>query len=279
MISMKFPAFDPIELKNDIEVGITNLSLMKIVPNKEQPRKNFDNISLEELSLSIRQYGVLQPIIVKKLDENKYQIIAGERRWRASVLAGLKEIPAIVKTNDYQNNMAISLIENIQREELNPIELSEAFYELNTTHGLSHEVIATMMGKQRATVTNLLRLLNLCLYVRELLASGKLDIGHAKALLPLSAEQQIMFANRIIENGLTVRDVEKLVQLYKVPQSQKSKISLYTNLEKVQEWERTLSKNLSTKVAVKINEKGVGRVVINIESTKEIEWLIKKFEN
>jgi len=178
---MKFPAFEPIDLKNNVDAfSVEELYLSKITPDKNQPRKNFHEIALEELASSIKQHGVIQPIIVRQLDAESYQIIAGERRWRASRIAGLKVIPAIVKTNEAQENVAISLIENIQREELNPIELAEAFYKLNKNHELSHEAIAAMVGKSRATVTNLLRLLNLSNEVRVLLVEGQLEMGHAR---------------------------------------------------------------------------------------------------
>lgn len=277
VVNMKFPAFEPIDLKKNIDAfSVEEIYLSKITPDPNQPRKNFDEIALEELALSIKQNGIIQPIIVRKLEADRYQIIAGERRWRASKQAGLKAIPAVIKKNDeIQENMAISLIENIQREELNPVELAESLYGLNKNHGLSHEAIAVMVGKSRASVTNLLRLLSLSKDVRELLARGQIEIGHAKALLSLSSEQQFMLAQKIIDKKLTVRDVERLVQLTKYPQEKKP--MPYAN--EVEAWVKKLSRSLSSKVAININERGKGKVIINFASPEEVDWLVSCLEN
>lgn len=273
---MKFPAFSAIALKNDAEMlEIFELSLCQIIPDRDQPRKSFDEKSLTDLASSIKQHGIIQPIIVKKIDDEKYQIIAGERRWRASNLAGLQKIPVIVKQDDVQGNIAISIIENIQRENLNPIELAEALYKLNRDHCLSHEAIASMVGRNRATVTNLLRLLNLSPNVKDMLIAGKLEMGHARALLTLSTEQQIFLANKIIEKNLSVRDSEKLTQLHKFPERKKQ--SVYS--EVVDSWVKKLSKSFSSKISVKINEKGEGRMIIYFTSPNEIDWLIERLEN
>lgn len=273
---MKFPAFEPIDLKYNVDAfSVEEIYLSKITPDKNQPRKKFHETALEELACSIKQHGVIQPIIVRQFDAESYQIIAGERRWRASCIAGLKVIPAIVKTNEAQENMAVSLIENIQREELNPIELAEAFYKLNKNHELSHEAIAAMVGKSRTTVTNLLRLLNLSNEVRALLVEGQLEMGHARALLTLPAVPQRALAQKIVERSLTVRDAERLVQLRK--QSKVKKTAPYAR--EVSAWIRKLSRNLSSKVAVNINEKGKGKVVIYFSSPDEVDCLVEHFEN
>ena len=268
---MKFPAFEPIDLKNNVDsVSVEELLLSQVYPNPDQPRKHFQEFVLKELADSIKQYGVIQPIIVSKVDSNHYQIIAGERRWRASNLAGLTVIPAIIQTNNTEKNVAISLIENIQREELNPIELAQAFEKLSHEHGLSHEAIASMLGKSRTTVTNLLRLLNLTVEVRDLLVVGKLDMGHARALLMLPSDQQIILARKIIEDNLTVRSAEKLVQLKKNPKKQKT--SRYD--DQVQDWVADLSKALSANVEININSRGEGRVVIHFQSPGEVDTLV-----
>lgn len=271
---MKFPAFEPIDLKNNVDTfSVVELFLTQVSPDPNQPRKNFHEGALEELASSIKQHGVIQPIIVKQCDTtDKYQIIAGERRWRASQMAGLEVIPAIIQTNKAHEDVAISLIENIQREELNPIELAEAFYQLTKDHNLSHEAIATMVGKSRATVTNLLRLLNLSKDVRDLLVNGKLEMGHARCLLTLPSEQQSMLAQKIVEKNLTVRDAERLVQLCKLPNEKK--IQPYAN--EVNSWVKKLSNSLSSKVAVNINEKGEGKVVIHFSSPDEVDWLVEQ---
>lgn len=269
---MKFRAFEPINLKEEDNIGLKEISLSQIFPNTDQPRKNFDVITLQELSASIKQYGVLQPIIVKAVTKDLYQIIAGERRWRASKLAELNTIPAIVKKNSPQENSAISLIENIQRDQLNPIELAESFQELNESHQMSHEAIAQMLGKSRATVTNLLRLLSLAPTVRKLLIGSKLEMGHARALLTLPAEKQIILAQKIVEKQLSVRDTEKLVQQLKSQRGEKS----IPYADEVDQWVKKMSQALSSKVSVKINERGEGRVVIHFGSPEEMDWLAEQ---
>lgn len=277
LANMKFPAFEPIDLKNNVDTFcVKEIFLSKISPDPNQPRKNFDGIALEELACSIKQHGVIQPIIVKQLDVEHYQIIAGERRWRASQIAGLTIIPSIIQKNsEVQENVIISLIENIQREELNPIELAESFYKLNKNHKLSHEAIATMVGKSRATVTNLLRLLNLSKEVRVLLINGLLEMGHARALLALPPEQQIALAQKIIEKKLTVRDAERLVQLSKQPREKKA----MPYASEVNTWVSKLSRSLSSKVAININERGEGKVVIHFTSSDEVDRLVDRFED
>ncbi len=275
---MKFPAFEPIDLKSNVGAfSVEEINLLKISPDKNQPRKSFDEVALEELASSIKQHGVIQPIIVKQIDVERYQIIVGERRWRAAQIAGLAVIPSIVqKDKEIQENVAISLIENIQREELNPIELAESFYKLNKNYKLSHETIATMVGKSRATITNLLRLLNLSIEVRGMLIDGLLEMGHARALLTLPSEQQSALAQRIVENKLTVRDAERLVQLRRKPLGVK-KATPYAG--EADSWSKKLSQQLSSTVVVSINKKGEGKVVIHFASPEEAERLIHTILN
>jgi len=271
---MKFPAFEPIDMRNNVDTfSVEEIYLSKITPDPNQPRKFFHEDALEELASSIKQHGVIQPIIVRKRDVEGYQIVAGERRWRASHIAGLEVIPAIVQTREAQENLAISLIENIQREDLNPIELAESFYKLNKNHELSHEAIAVMVGKSRATVTNLLRLLNLSEEVRALLIEGHLEMGHARALLTLPPEQQTALAQKIVKKKLTVRDAERLVQLSKQPKA----IKATPFAVEVDTWIRQLSRSLPSKVAVNINERGEGKVVIHFSSPDEVDWLVEHF--
>ncbi|HEY2566766.1 MAG TPA: ParB/RepB/Spo0J family partition protein [Candidatus Aquirickettsiella sp.] len=269
---MRFPAFDAINLKQSIDtLLVDNLRLEHIVPDENQPRKKFHEDLLQELASSIKQYGVIQPILVRQIGIEKYQIIAGERRWRASQLAELEMIPAIVKTDKIKDDVAISLIENIQRKELNPVELAEAFYQLNNIHGLSHESIGIMVGKSRATITNFLRLLNLSTEIRNLLIDGKLEMGHARSLLTLPLEQQSIFAYKIIEKNLTVRDAEKIVQVFKAPLK---KNKLYDT--EISVWVGKLSDIFSSKVTININEKGKGILAIHFSSPEEIDRLIDK---
>ncbi|NOQ13493.1 MAG: ParB/RepB/Spo0J family partition protein, partial [Methyloprofundus sp.] len=179
---------------------------------KYQPRKDIDPERLQELSESIKAQGIVQPIVVREVGYNRYEIIAGERRWRAAQLAGLAEIPVLVKDIDDRAALAISLIENIQREDLNPLEESEAFLRLIEEFDLTHQQIAEAVGKSRTAVSNLLRLNDLGSDVKVLVVKGKLSMGHARALLSLGPEQQLAMANKVAEGGLSVRVTEKLVQ-------------------------------------------------------------------
>jgi ParB family transcriptional regulator, chromosome partitioning protein len=271
---MKFRAFEPISLKTNVDaLSIIQIPLSQIFPDPNQPRKNFQKHALEELASSIKQHGIIQPVILRQVAVERYQIIAGERRWRASKIAELEEIPAIIRTNNPKEDIAISLIENIQREELNPIELAKAFHSLHQDYHLSHEAIAEMVGKGRATVTNILRLLNLAEEVQILLVENKLEVGHAKTLLTFSSEEQIRYAHLIIEKNMTVRDIERLVQKCKQPQN--AKIAPYSTEVKL--WIKKLSNSLCSKVAIDINEKGQGRVVIHFSSLSEADWLVNHF--
>jgi ParB family chromosome partitioning protein len=190
-----------------------NIPLDQIHPGEEQPRDVFDTDKIQELSQSIRIHGVLQPIVVYRDKDKRYRIIAGERRWRAARLAGLSEIPALVRTVDRDRLLELSLIENIQREDLNPIEIASAFYRLASHHGLSHEQIAERTGKERSTVTNFLRLLRLGERAQLELKSGNISVGHARALLNLdNHDEQARLCDEIIARKLSVREIEALVK-------------------------------------------------------------------
>lgn len=273
---MKFRAFEPIDLKNSMNVlSVIHIPLSQIFPDPNQPRKNFQEHALEELARSIKQHGIIQPVILRQVEVGRYQIIAGERRWRASKIAELEEIQAIIRTDKIEEDVAISLIENIQREELNPIELAKAFHRLYQDYHLSHEAIAEIVGKSRATVTNVLRLLNLAEEVQILLVNNKLEMGHARALLTLSSEKQILYAQRILEKNMTVRDAERLVQKYKRPKSEK--IIPYS--DEVNLWLKKLSSSLSSKVVIDINDEGQGQMIIHFASKSEAEWLVHHVTN
>jgi ParB family chromosome partitioning protein len=202
-----------------------NIPLDQIHPGEEQPRDVFDTDKIQELSQSIRAHGVLQPIVVYRDRDNRYRIIAGERRWRAARLAGLPEIPALVRTVDRDRLLELSLIENIQREDLNPIEIASAFHRLVSNHGLSHEQIAERTGKERSTVTNFLRLLRLGERAQQELKAGAISVGHARALLNVDSHQeQARLCDEIITRKLSVREIEALVKkLTEQPQSDSSK--------------------------------------------------------
>ena len=270
---MKFPAFEPIDLKNKFE--LYDLPLDQVFPDPNQPRKNFTAESLQELSDSIKRYGLVQPIVVREIQTEKYLIIAGERRWRASRIADLKIIPAIIKSDNGEDDAAIALVENIQRESLNPIELAEAFLKLSNDHSLSHDEIAKIVGKSRAAVTNTLRLLNLSADVKKYLTDEKLEMGHARSLLSLSPEQQVLFAKKIISENLTVRDAERVIRNSNLKSTTgEFVVNPYLNQARVLESE--LSNFLNSKVSVKINRHGSGQVLISLNSIEKIKWIIDK---
>lgn len=190
-----------------------NIPLDQISPGGEQPRTIFDEESLKELAESIKANGVIQPITVQRVGPQKYKIIAGERRWKASLVAGLETIPALVRTADEQARLELALIENIQREDLNPLEIASAFQRLAEDHGLSHEEIAERTGKERSTVTNFLRLLRLSPSVRDKLRAGEISMGHARALLAMPDEEiQVQLCEAIISQALSVRGTENLLR-------------------------------------------------------------------
>jgi ParB family chromosome partitioning protein len=274
---MKFPAFEPINLQNDIQsLEAIDLRLSQIEPDENQARKFFCDTSLEELASSIRQHGVIQPILVREIDPrgNKYQIIAGERRWRAAKIVGLEKIPAIIRKYDKANGMAVSLIENIQRENLNPLEEAQAIQRLLEECYMTHSDVAETLGRSRTTVTNLLRLLTLTDEVKEMLNSKLLEMGHARALLSLSSEQQADTAKMITRKSLSVRETEKLVQRLNMPQNKQEFLITSQFEKKTNDWMAQLSKQLSSKVNMHFNSDGKGRVVINFDSLEEADWLM-----
>lgn len=250
------------------------LALENISPDPNQPRRFFDESKIAELSESIAQQGMLQPIVVRKNKDNKYIIIAGERRWRAATKLGLRKIPAIEKNFDEESVALAALIENLQREDLNPIEEARALQNLSQSFNMNHEQIANKVGRSRTAVTNTLRLLTLSPNVQAMLVDQTLSAGHAKVLLTLSSEEQEKLAKVITDQKLTVREAEKLVFTYKSPMKQAKHVNIDKH-KNCPEWARLLSDQLSTNVSVKLNEQGVGKVVIDIQSLSEIEWLIK----
>lgn len=242
---------------------------------KYQPRKDIDPDKLKELSDSIVAQGIIQPIIVRNLEGDNYEIIAGERRWRAAQIAELHEVPVIIKDIDDKAVMAIALIENIQREDLNPLEESEALKRLLEEFGLTHQQIATAVGKSRATVSNLLRLLELDSEVKKLLAKGLLEMGHARALLSLEGKQQIVVAYKTVKQGLSVRAVEKLVKKLQQPTVEKKSEKPKKDPDTLRLQEE-LSAKTGAKVEINHQQNGKGKLVINYTSLEELEGIISK---
>lgn len=238
-----------LENNTDSMVSTDTLAINDIIPNKEQPRKTFDEAALQELSDSIAQHGVLQPLLVRPLTTGGYQLVAGERRWRASRLAGLKEVPVIIKELSDTEAMEIAIIENLQREDLNPIEEAEGLQALIDKCGYTQEEVATSVGKSRPAITNALRLLRLPEDVRQMTKDGDISAGHARALLAFDNEAMMCeCAKQIIEKKLTVRDVEKMA---KRPKAAKTKASSTGARDSFyDEVELALSEALGTKVKV-----------------------------
>jgi len=250
------------------------ININEIEPNRNQPRKVFDEDTLEELAASIKQYGMIQPIVVKKKDDY-YEIIAGERRWRAAKIAGLKDIPVIIKEYSENEILEISLIENIQREDLNPIEEAKAYRALMDEFQLKQEEIAEKVSKSRSTITNSLRLLKLNEDVQKMLIAGEISMGHARALLSIENEEiQLLTAQRVKEEGLSVRNIEKIVKELNSNQEDKKeeKDDAYKYLYR--DLEENLKQILGNKVTIKNKKNNKGRIEIEYYSQDDLERII-----
>ncbi len=254
---------------------IIELKLTEVEPNKKQPRRMFDEEKLETLAESIKEYGVLQPIVVKKLDTGFYQIIAGERRWRASRLAGMKKIPAIVKEFDNRATMEIALIENLQREDLNPLEEAEGFRTLMDEFGLTQEQLSVKLGKSRPAIANSLRLLQLPETIKQYLVDGKLSSGHARALLGASDEKiMLAAAQKIIEEDMSVRQTENYIhQLQKVKTEKKKSAKEEETARYLLSLEKKLSSVFGTKVKIH-HQKNKGRIEIQYYSNDDFDRIM-----
>ena len=251
------------------EPAETKLRISQIEPNKSQPRKMFDEDALIELSESIKQYGVLQPLLVQKKD-NYYEIIAGERRWRAAKLAGVKEIPVIIKDYSDQEVVEIALIENIQREDLNPIEEAQAYQRLIKDYRLKQDEVAEKVSKSRAAITNSLRLLKLDTRVQEMVMEGKLSNGHARTIIGIEdGDKQYMIAKKIFDEKLSVREVEKLMRDLDKPQ--KPVKQLPENDFVYRDLEEKFTKIMGTQVSIKNKNNNKGKIEIQYYSQAELE--------
>jgi ParB family chromosome partitioning protein len=238
---------------------------------KYQPRKDINPEKLQELADSIRAQGIIQPVVVRKIGPEKYEIVAGERRWRAAAYAGLHEVPVIIKDIDDRAAMAIALIENIQREDLNPLEEAEALRRLLDEFEMTHQQIADAVGKSRVTVTNLLRLMDLHPEVKKLLLNGQIEMGHARALLSLNGLKQLAAANKIVKDGLTVRATERLVKESQVdPKAPKIK-EIDRDTLRLQE---ELTAKLGAKVLIDHKQNGSGKLVIAYSSLEELDGIL-----
>jgi len=264
--------------KSEKDEVLRDLNVAQLKPGKYQPRSQMDEASLAELAASIKVQGVIQPILVRQLDDGSHEIIAGERRWRAAQLAGLSHVPVLVRSVPDNAALAMALIENIQRENLNPLEEAMGIQRLIDEFKMTHQVAADAVGRSRSAASNLLRLLRLPQPVQTMLMKNKLDMGHARALLPLDSTQQILLANKIVLGQLSVREAEILVQKQtQVPQ--KNKPDKTTRLSRdTQRLQEEMSTHLGTRVEIKPGNKGAGKLVIEYTSHDQLDEFLNKLK-
>jgi ParB family chromosome partitioning protein len=257
------------------EQGLRTLPVDIIQRGSFQPRVQFDQAALEELADSIRTQGIVQPIVVRRLPgEDRYEIIAGERRWRAAQLAGLQELPAIVRNVDDRTAMSVALIENIQRQDLNAIEQATALHRLVNEFGLTHEKVAAAVGRSRTAVTNLLRLLELAEPVRHLVETGELEMGHARALLPLPYEQQLPAGRHLVERGMSVRQAEAYVKHLLEAGKPTVRAPARPADPNVRQLQQDLSERLGARVELVQTAKGKGTLVVHYNSLDELDGIL-----
>lgn len=262
-----------------VNTGVQMLRLSQVDPNRSQPRRIFEEDALDELADSIRQFGVLQPILVQKKD-GRYEIIAGERRWRACRKAGLKEIPAIIREYSDQETLELSLIENIQREDLNPIEEAKAFKSLLDEFGLRQEDLAARVSKSRTAITNSVRLLKLDERVQDMIIQKEISMGHARALIPVEIpEEQFLIAQQIADRHLSVRDVEKLIKKRKASGAALKKKNPGAETDPAlelsyREIEERMKQSLGTKVSIRYGRDGKGKMEIDFYSHEDLERIV-----
>jgi ParB family transcriptional regulator, chromosome partitioning protein len=253
--------------------SLQNIDINLLEAGKYQPRTNMDQASLTNLSESIKAQGIMQPILVRTLETGGYEIIAGERRWRAAQIAGLKHIPAIIREVPDESALALSLIENIQRENLNPLEAALGIQRLIEEFGMTHQTAGQALGSSRSAISNLLRLLNLAAPVQALIMQGKIDMGHGRALLALGAEKQIEIAHLIVRKQLSVRETENLIKrLNKMPEANERYPD--RDLLRLQE---DVSARLGANVIIKHGRKGSGNLVIHYVSLEQLDGILSKF--
>jgi len=257
--------------------ALATLPVSRIRPGKYQPRTRMDQEALSELAASIRTQGLMQPVLVRPVDKDRYELIAGERRWRAAQMAGLSEIPALVREVPDEATAAMALIENIQREDLNPMEEAAGLQRLVDEFKLTHQQAADAVGRSRSAASNLLRLLNLAKPVQAMLMEGVLEMGHARALLALDGARQIEAANRVAARAMSVREAEALVQLWlRTPAGTKTRRKADRDLERLQE---EASEKAGTTVEIKPGRKGRGKLVVHYASYEHLDELLARLRS
>lgn len=261
----------------NLDDSLQHFPLDMMQPGKYQPRVDMSQESLEELADSIRAQGLVQPIVVRPVDNGKYEIVAGERRWRASRMAGLEVVPVLIRDVSDRSAIAMALIENIQRENLNPMEEANALFRLREEFEMTHQQAAEAVGKSRAAVTNLLRLRNLNQDVKKLVENCDLEMGHARALLALEGEVQTETASQIVEKGLSVRETEQLIRRLQNPKKSQQKQS-DRDFEEISDIEQSIKQKLDAACSIKHTASGKGRLVINYRNVDELKKLIKRIK-
>lgn len=265
--------------KADQDGELKKLPVEKICRGEYQPRTNMDPASLQELAESIKAQGLIQPVIVRRLDDGRYELIAGERRWRAAQIAGMHEISALVRKIPDQTAAAMSLIENIQREDLNPLEEAQAMNRLILEFGLTHQQTAESVGRSRSAITNTLRLLELEKDTKDLLDSRELNMGHARALLMLKERVQTEAAQKVARRHMSVRDTERLVKQILEAQAGKEKVkNTPKKAVEVQKLEQSLSDKLGAGVAIQYNSRGKGKLVIEYNNLDELDGILQHIQ-
>jgi ParB family chromosome partitioning protein len=258
--------------------GYCLMSVHKIQRGRYQPRRDLEPAALEDLASSIKAQGVMQPIVIRPIEEGRYEIIAGERRWRASQMAGLDEIPVVIKDVPDEAAIAMALIENIQREDLNPMEEAIALQRLQDEFELTQQEVADAVGKSRSSVANLLRLMKLTDEVRKMLEYGDLEMGHARALLGLQDEQQIAAAQEVVGKALSVRQTEELVRKWQIGEEQKPVREVKKSDPQLDRIAVDLSRRFAAKVQINQNPKGKGKITIAYDSPDALEAILKTLE-
>ena len=271
-------ADNPVELVKDLSSNVAMLSISNIIANPHQPRKDFDQQSLKELSESLKTYGLIQPVTVRRLEKDLYQLISGERRFRAAKLAELDEIPAYVRIADDQEMLEMALVENIQRKDLNALEVAFTYQRLLDECNITHEGLASRISKDRSTVTNFLRLLKLPPEIQSSLKSEEISMGHARALLGVDDVAQMIYLYRQVKDqNLSVRDTEALVKKQNVPQESKANTAT-TKDHAIRKIQDDLSDVFDTKVDVKQTPTGKGNIIIHFANTLELNRILDLLE-
>lgn len=270
---------------DDLDVGLkpasrmAEIDLVDIIPDPGQPRKQFDEAALDELSESIRQMGVIQPVTVRRSDDGKYIIISGERRWRASKKAGLERIPAYIREADHADVHAMALVENIQRQDLNAIEIAQSMQRLITECGLTQDALAEKMGKKRSSVSNYLRLLKLPEQVQQAVKEGVISMGHAKALAGAPADKQLPLLERCVAQAMSVRQIEDLVRRITEPKDTPEKAVKEDCPESYARLAEQLGHIFTQRVAIRRSKNGGGRIVINFKDDRDIDQFINRISS